>query len=98
MEWLSDQFRWMQWNWAGSLFFVFLCLSITGLTIWDILRPDTGRKGFLPIPTTRGDRLFIGILTSMGILLVWLALAGNQALGFAVAILLVWNVVLALRG
>jgi predicted small integral membrane protein len=98
MEWLAEHFRWMQWNWAGTLFFAFLCLSITGLTIWDVLRPDTGRKGFLPISTTRGDRLFIGIMSSIGLLLIWLALVGNTALAAVFVILLAWNVVLALRG
>ncbi|MCB1123805.1 MAG: hypothetical protein KJT03_19785 [Verrucomicrobiae bacterium] len=88
----------MQWNWAGALFFIFLCLSIGGVTLWDILRPDTGRKGFLPIATTRGDRLFIGIMSSIGLLMVWLAMVGNQALGVACFVLAIWNLVLALRG
>ena len=98
MDWLVDQFRWMQWNWAGSLFFAFLCLSIAGLTLWDVLTPQNSRKGFLPIPTTRGDRLFIGIMTSIGIVLIWLALIGNQALWLALVVLLIWNSLLAFRG
>jgi hypothetical protein len=33
-----------------------------GMTVWEIKSPTTLRKGFLPIATTRGDRLFIGLL------------------------------------
>ena len=61
MEWLINEFRWMQWNWAGTLFFSILFLSITGLTVWDVFTLENRRKDFLPIATTRGDRFFIGI-------------------------------------
>ena len=98
MNWLINEFSWMQWNWAGTLFFVFILLSITALTVWDILIPENSRKGFLPMVTTRGDRLFIGIITSIGLMLLWLAFAGNQALWVASALLVAWNGVLALRG
>jgi predicted small integral membrane protein len=33
------------------------------MTVWEIKSPTTMRKGFLPIATTRGDRLFIGLLS-----------------------------------
>ena len=98
MEWLFEQFRWMQWNWAGTLFFAFLFLSIVGLTIRDVLTPGNSRKGFLPIETTCGDRLFIGIISSLGLVFIWLAVVGNQALWIALAILIIWNGILALRG
>ena len=98
MEWLMDQFSWMQWNWAGTLFFALLVLSIAGLTIWDLLATKTRRKGFLPIPTTGGDRLFIGIMCSIGLILIWLAVIGNQMLWLSFALLIIWNSSLALRG
>lgn len=98
MEWLINEFRWMQWNWAGSLFFMFLFLSIAGLTVWDVLAQGTARKGFLPMATTRGDRLFIGIMISIGFTLLWLALVGNQALWLAAVLLIIINSFLALRG
>ena len=98
MEWLVDEFRWMQWNWAGTLFFSILFLSITGLTVWDVFTLENRRKGFLPIATTRGDRFFIGIIGSMGLTLIWLAFIGNQGLWLALAVVALYNVVLALRG
>jgi predicted small integral membrane protein len=98
MDWLIDEFRWMQWNWAGTVFIAFLILSITCLTVWDAIAPGVRKKGFLPIATTRGDRLFIGIMSSIGLILIWLALVGNQTLWLAFALLAGFNFLLALRG
>jgi len=43
------------------------------------------RKGFLPISTTRGDRLFIGLLTAAYINLIWAGLTDlHQAVGAAI--------------
>lgn len=93
-----EPFKWMQWNWAGSLFFLFLVFSIAGLTYWDARTTVNRRKGFLPLETTRGDRLFIGIMSSIGIMLLWLALVGNQMLGILSVFLILWNSFLAWRG
>jgi predicted small integral membrane protein len=41
------------------------------------------RKGFLPIATTRGDRLFIGLLTAAYINLAFVGLAGKFAQWFS---------------
>jgi predicted small integral membrane protein len=98
MEWIIDEFRWMQWNWAGSVFFILLFLSIAGLTVWDAIAPGSSKKRLLPIATTRGDRLFIGIMGSIGLALLWLALIGNQALWLALLLVATYNVALALRG
>ncbi len=98
MDWLIDEFRWMQWNWAGTVFFAFLVLSIAGLTFWDVLDPENRRKGFLPIATTRGDRLFIGIMGSIGITLLWLAFIGSQGLWLALLVVVLFDSVLAWKG
>jgi predicted small integral membrane protein len=34
------------------------------MTVWELRSPCAARRGFLPIATTRGDRLFIGLLGS----------------------------------
>ena len=98
MEWIINEFRWMQWNWAGSTFFILLFLSITGLTVWDAIAPGISKKGLLPISTTRGDRLFVGIMGSIGLTLLWLALIGNQALWLALLLVAIYSAALALRG
>ncbi len=88
----------MQWNWAGALFFLFLVVAIAGLTYWDAKAVVNRRKGFLPMATTRGDRFFIGIMGSIGLGLLWLALVGNQLLGLLFVVLILGNSCLALRG
>jgi predicted small integral membrane protein len=55
-------FEWMAWTLPVAIFFTCIVLMLVGMTIWEIRSPTVMRKGFLPIPTTRGDRLFIGLL------------------------------------
>ena len=65
---------WMAWTWPTAIFFlVIACLLIT-FTILAIKNPETPRTGILRIETTRGDRLFITLLGSAFINLIWLGL------------------------
>lgn len=67
-------FEWMAWTPVTAGFFITIGLILAGMTIWEIVSPNVARRGFLPIVTTRGDRLFIGLLSSMYIHLAWLGL------------------------
>jgi len=65
---------WMAWTGPTAIFFgVIACLLIT-FTILAIKFPETPRVGILRIETTRGDRLFITLLGSAFINLIWLGL------------------------
>lgn len=65
---------WMAWTAPTAIFFaVIACLLIT-FTILAIKYPETPRVGILRIETTRGDRLFITLLGSAFINLIWLGL------------------------
>ena len=57
-------FDWMAWTLPVAVFFISIVLMLIGMTVWEIKSPTVMRKGFLPIPTTRGDRLFIGLLAA----------------------------------
>jgi predicted small integral membrane protein len=63
------------------------------MTVYEIKVPCTERKGFLPISTTRGDRLFIGLLTSAYIHLAFLAVT-EWSLMIALALSAIWLAVL----
>lgn len=65
---------WMAWTPVTAYFFTFIVFMLIGMTVWQILSPSVARKGFLPIVTTRGDRLFISLLGSAYIHLAWLGL------------------------
>ena len=55
---------WMAWTSPTALFFAGIGVLLLGMSLWQLRSPSPERKGFLPISTTRGDRLFIGLLGS----------------------------------
>lgn len=55
-------FDWMMWTLPTAVFFVCIASLLVLMTVWEVRSPSMLRKGFLPIATTRGDRLFIGLL------------------------------------
>ena len=55
-------FDWMAWTLPVAVFFTCIVLMLAGMTVWELKSPTVLRNGFLPIATTRGDRLFIGLL------------------------------------
>ena len=57
-------FEWMAWTLPVAVFFCAIVLVLAGMTVWELRSPTVLRKGFLPIATTRGDRLFIGLLVA----------------------------------
>jgi predicted small integral membrane protein len=72
-------FDWMVWTTPVTVFFTCIVLMLAGMTVWELKSPTTLRKGWLPIATTRGDRLFIGLLTAAYINLAFIGLAGKMA-------------------
>jgi len=81
--------EWMAWTVPTAAFFSFITLMLAGMTIWEIKCPTIKRKGFLPIATTRGDRLFIGLLVSAYIHLAWIGLT-DLTIWFALGIAVLW--------
>ena len=72
-------FDWMAWTTPVAVFFTCIVLMLIGMTVWEIKSPTTMRKGFLPIATTRGDRLFIGLLSAAYVNLIFVGLSGRMA-------------------
>ena len=54
--------EWMAWTLPTAVFFACIGLMLVGLSVLQVVWPTYERKGFLPIPTTRGDRVFISLL------------------------------------
>ena len=67
-------FEWMAWTTPVAVFFTCIVLMLIAMTVWEIRSPTVMRKGLLPIATTRGDRLFIGLLTAAYVNLLFVAL------------------------
>lgn len=70
-------FNWMAWTMPVAIFFASIFLLLCGMTYWEIKSPTSMRRGFLPIETTRGDRLFIGLLATAYINLAFVGLSGK---------------------
>lgn len=65
-------FKWMLWTTPSIIGISGIIGMIIGINILDVFRPGYARKGFLPIETTRGDRVFICLIISILIWLLWL--------------------------
>lgn len=88
-----DMLDWMNWTRPVAIFFSVIALLLVVMSVWEIVLPCSERKGFLPIATTRGDRLFIGLLSAAYIHLMWLGLS-ELSLWLALGISVVWGLIL----
>jgi predicted small integral membrane protein len=84
--------EWMAWTVPTATFFITIFLTLTCMTIWQVISPTTDRRGFLPLSTTRGDRLFIGLLSSAYINLAWLGFT-DMTIWISFVAGLVWMVI-----
>jgi predicted small integral membrane protein len=85
-------FDWMVWTLPTAVFFCCIGLMLAGMTAWELVSPNVARRGFLPLTTTRGDRLFIGLLGAGYANLAWAGLTdihqwGGAALGLVVLLI-----------
>ena len=78
IDWFGplSQGGWMAWTFPVALFFFLIASLLIIFTLLAIRFPETPRRGVLRIETTRGDRLFITLLGSAFINLVWLFFFG----------------------
>ena len=84
--------RWMAWTAPSAVFFSVIIGLLVVLLIWELVSPTVLRRGFLPMPTTRGDRFFIGLLATAFIHMAWLGLTAASpwwALGISAVVMAV---------
>ena len=72
-------FEWMAWTTPVAVFFTCIVLMLVAMTVWELKSPTTVRRGFLPMETTRGDRLFIGLLAAAYLNLIFVGISGKLA-------------------
>ena len=75
-------FEWMAWTLPVAVFFTCIVLMLAAMTAWELRSPTVLRKGFLPMATTRGDRLFIGLLTAAWLNLAFVGLSERMVVWF----------------
>jgi predicted small integral membrane protein len=82
----------MVWTAPTAGVFIGLGVLLVGMGVWAKVSPPVTRRGFLPMETDRGDRLYIGLLSAAVLLAGWLAITDLTmwlALGCAAVVLLV---------
>jgi predicted small integral membrane protein len=83
-------FAWMAWTRPVAFAFIGLALLLLGMAVWEVRAPTVPRRGLLPLETTRGDRLFIGLLGAAYVNLAWIGLTDlDPRLGAGLGFLLV---------
>ena len=83
--------QWMLWVAPTAIFFGLIAVLLVGMTIWEIVQPSVERRGWLlPMTTTRGDRLFVGLLAGAYLNVIWLGwVPANQWWAVAATVLVV---------
>ena len=89
-------FGWMYWTTPVALFFITIALLLIAMTVWELRSPTIARKGWLPLVTTRGDRLFVGLMLAACVNLAWTGFTDlsqwiGAALGIAAIVVTIWK-------
>jgi predicted small integral membrane protein len=75
-----ENIAWMAWTLPTAIFFVALASTLAVMTWLAAAYPEAERVGILRIPTTRGDRLFISLITAAVIHLAWIGFIGTDTI------------------
>ena len=75
-----ENIAWMAWTLPTAIFFVLLSMTLAVMTWLAVAYPEAERVGILRIPTTRGDRLFIALVLTAVIHLLWIGLVGTDTI------------------
>jgi predicted small integral membrane protein len=75
-----ENIAWMAWTLPTAIFFVLLATTLIVMTWLAAAYPEAERVGILRIPTTRGDRLFISLVLTAVIHLLWIGFVGTDTI------------------
>ena len=75
-----EHIAWMAWTLPTAIFFALLATTLAVMTWLAVAYPEAERVGILRIPTTRGDRLFISLIMTAVIHLLWIGLVGTDTI------------------
>ena len=89
--------EWMAWTPVTATFFAIIAGLLVFMALLERVYPTVARQGFLQITTTRGERLFIALLATGWINLLWIAFT-NLSQWTALALGLVVSAVILARG
>jgi predicted small integral membrane protein len=87
----------MAWTTGTAILVACVFAALIGLAVLSAARPSTPRKGFLPMPTARGDRIYVGLLGT-GLILVLLIALSSAPVVLGLALGAVWMAVVVIWG
>jgi predicted small integral membrane protein len=73
-----ENIAWMAWTLPTLIFFCLLASTLAVMTCLAVAYPEAERVGILRIPTTRGDRLFVSLIVTAIIHLLWIGFVGTD--------------------
>jgi predicted small integral membrane protein len=86
--------EWMVWTSGTVIFAIAVFVGLLAITALAIAFPSAPRKGFLPIRTARGDRIYISLLTTGLVMVLWIIMTDRPLMvGLAVAVVVVSPIV-----
>jgi len=88
---------WMYWTWPTAIFFIVIFLILVAMTIWQTVAPSVPRRGFLPLSTTPGTRLFVGLLGAAFMHLAWIGFT-DLSLWIVLPIAVCWIIAVMIWG
>ena len=88
--------EWMAWTPLTATFFLCIAGLLVAMSLLEKIVPTVPRAGLLRITTTRGERLFIALLVTGWINLLWLAFTdmsqwGALATGLVASVFILWR-------
>jgi predicted small integral membrane protein len=75
-----ENIAWMAWTVPTAIFFALLACTLAVMIWLAAYYPEVERVGILRIPTTRGDRLFISLIITAVIHLLWIGFVGTDTI------------------
>src|SRR5260370_4728318 len=75
-----ESIAWMAWTPPTAMFSVLLAVTLAVMTWLAVAYPEAERVGILRIPTTRGDRLFVAVIMTAVIHLLWIGHVGTDTI------------------
>jgi predicted small integral membrane protein len=81
--------EWMAWTTGTAVFVACVLAALVALAVLAALHPPVPRKGFLPMPTALGDRIYVGLLGT-GLILVALIALSTAPILAGLALAAVW--------
>src|SRR5258705_11229791 len=75
-----ESLAWVAWTPPAAPFFALLAATLAVMPWLAVAYPEAERVGILRIPTTRGDRLFIALVLTAVIHLLWIGLVGTDTI------------------